>query len=656
MNNGNRLKQIFSKLKNSRVVLITSPSVAGLVILLRVLGLLQMLEWAALDQWFRLRPSEPIDSRIVVITIDEATIRKVGQWPLPDGVLAEVLEKIKQQQPRAIGLDVYRDLPVEPGHQAFVKVLKSTPNLIGVQKVVGDEAGSEVNANPVLRQLDQVAASDLVLDADGKVRRGLISLEDQSGQTVLGLGARLSLMYLEARKIELQELNAEQRHYQLGKAQFIPFGQNDGGYIRAEDKGYQILLNYRGQENRFPQYSLMQVLNGELPDNWGRDRIVLIGATAASLHDDFFTPYSSSFSAFPERMPGVIIHANLISQILSAAIDNRPMLQVWHKSGEWLWILAWSTVGATLGWTLRSQKLLSRSVSLGGTVLSFILAGSGLIVVSYLAFLQGWWLPVIPPLLALAGAAVSVAIYTSTLERQDRATLMALFKQQVTAQVADEIWQFRDQLLTKGSIHGKEMTATVLFSDLEGFSTISTQVSPSTLMAWLNEYMEAMTEIVLKYNGMVNKFIGDAVMALFGVPIQRTTKEEIAADAQNAVSCALEMAERLQLLNQRWQSIGYPTVSIRVGIATGTVITGTLGSTQRVEYTALGDTVNIASRLESYDKSLKTGHCRILICGETYLYIKDKFESKFIGNIPLKGRNKATEIHLVLLSQEGKKD
>ncbi|MBD2625268.1 adenylate/guanylate cyclase domain-containing protein [Anabaena variabilis FACHB-164] len=617
---------------------------------MRVLGLFQMIDWAALDQFFKLRPPEPQDSRIVIVTIDEDTIRKVGTWPIPDAVLAKMLDKIRQQKPVAIGLDLYRDLPVQPGNEQLIQILKSTPNLIGVKKVVGDGLGPEVNPHPILSKRDQIAASDLLLDADGKVRRGLISLESKSGEEVVSLGTQLSLMYLEKKGIELKELDAEKRHYQLGKATFIPFEKNDGGYIRADDRGYQILLNFRGTQDNFQKYSIMQVVNGQVPPNWGRDRIVLIGATAASLHDDFFTPYSSSVSAFPERMPGVVIHANVISQILSAALDGRPMMRGSSQEIQWLWIILWSFVGAILGWTLRSQKFIYKNISYRETILSLIVAGSSLIFGSYLVFLQGWWIPVVPAMLGLGGSAIAIAIYTTSLERQDRYTLMALFKQQVTSQVADQIWTSRHNLLQKGSIIGREMTATVLFSDLEGFTSIATTISPTALMSWLNEYMQAMADIVLEYNGMVNKFIGDAVMALFGVPIERTRLAEIAVDAENAVGCALAMADKLRSLNQQWQLSGNPTVAIRIGIATGTVVTGMLGNAQRAEYTALGDTVNIASRLESYDKSLNCGLCRILISEETYQHIKDKFPTKFIGSSQLKGRDELTQIYQVLLS------
>ncbi|MFP4102990.1 CHASE2 domain-containing protein [Coleofasciculus sp.] len=139
---------------------------------------MQTFEWTFYDQFFRLRPREAVDPRIVVVTIDESDITQIGTWPIPDAVLAQLLRKINAQKPRAIGLDLYRDLPVEPGHQELVEVFQTTPNLIGVEKFIGET----VAPPPTLKQLAQVAMTDVVLDADGKIRRGLLSvqLEDDS--------------------------------------------------------------------------------------------------------------------------------------------------------------------------------------------------------------------------------------------------------------------------------------------------------------------------------------------------------------------------------------------------------------------------------------------------------------------------------------------
>jgi|GEM_PF-4096418 len=434
-----QLKQILKNSIKWLPLLVTAPSIAGAIITLRMVGMFQILEWAALDQFFRHRPPEPPEERITVVALDEATIRAVGQWPIPDAVLAQVIEKIRDAKPRAIGMDLYRDLPVQPGHDKLVQVMKSTPNLIGVKKVVKDNFGATVNAPPVLQKQGQVAAADLVLDGDGKVRRGLLSLETESGAEMVGLGATMALMYLAPEGIELQEVPGKERHYQLGKATFIPFAQNDGGYVDADDKGYQIMLNFRGQEDRFQIVSMLEVLTGNLPEDWAQDKLVFIGATAASLNDSFFTSYSSSLSAFPKRLPGVLIHANITSQILNAALEGRPMMRVWAKPLEWGWILAWSSIGAIFGWSVRSRSILHRFLqksvfSFGGLILfCFFLVGGSLILISYSAFVLGWWIPLLPSLSSLFLSASTMMGYAAILERQDNARL-ADFNKKIAAQ------------------------------------------------------------------------------------------------------------------------------------------------------------------------------------------------------------------------------
>ena len=323
-------RNIAQRIGKWRGVLITAPSVAGIVIAASSTGLFQLLEWTTHDQFVTLRPREAIDPRIIIVTIDESDLSKVGQGQLPDAVLAKLLEKLKAYKPRAIGLDLYRNLPVEPGHQALVEVFKSTPNLIGVEKVVGET----VAPPPTLKQLGQIGNADLVLDADGKVRRGLLTIKE-NGQTKESLGVKLALMYLESKGIKLQvddatrNKNQNKKHYRLGKAVFKPFTGNEAGYVRANSGGYQILLNYRGTPENFQTVSITDVLENRIPQEWVRDasgsafagRIVLIGATGQSSNDLLFTPYSSRFFTSPKRMPGVVVHANLISQILSAALD-----------------------------------------------------------------------------------------------------------------------------------------------------------------------------------------------------------------------------------------------------------------------------------------------------------------------------------------------
>lgn len=616
-----------------------APAVAGVIVGLRSTGWLQPLEWAALDLAFRLRPAEPTDSRVVIVGIDEADLQKFGSWPISDERLSALLTRVKQQQPRAIGLDLYRDLPVHPGHQQLVNIFETTPNLIGIEKKVGDTTSSAVAPPPALSQLGQVGVNDILTDADGKIRRGLLFWTSDTGEAQESLGLRLALLYLEAEGIT-PDVAKHSDDLKLGKGVFPVFESNDGAYVQADAGGYQILLNFRGGANTFDIVSASAVMQGELPENWGRDRIVLIGATASSLKDLFHTPYSGRSLLSLEQTAGVEIQANITSQVISAALDGRPVIRTWSDPLEILWIFAWSGVGMVVSGVFRRPRW---------AVLSVSLAEASLIVTCLLLFWQGWWIPLVPPAVALAGSAIAVTGYLANQEREERQMVMNLFGRHVTPEIAEAIWQNRDQLLKEGRLLGQKMTATVLFSDLKDFTHIAEQTNPETLMAWLNEYMDAMSQLVLEHGGIVDKFIGDAIMAVFGVPIPRTTDEAIAVDAQMAVSCALQMATTLQELNIKWQFQGLPTTAMRVGISTGTVVTGSLGGRYRLDYTTIGDSVNVAARLESYNKSIDGGLCRILINEETYQHVYKGFSVQSIGSVLLKGREQPTKIYQVLL-------
>ncbi len=641
-------KDLKQKIWAGRGVWTVAPGVAGLVILLRLLGFLQTWEWAALDQYFRWRPQEPVDERILIVGISEADLKKVGQWPIPDNVLAELLKKIKAQNPRVIGLDLYRDLPVLPGHDELVNVFETTPNLIGIEKINQQDPSASVAPPPVLDQREQVGFNNVVIDADGKLRRSLLYMLDNN-QVSFSFSMRLALMYLAEQDIISQPSQTNPLMINLGKGTFQPFSANDGGYVSADDGGYQILLNYKGPARTFPRVSLTEVLEDRIPPDLMRDRLVLIGATATSLNDFFYTPYSGDKIATQERTPGIEVQANMISHLLSSALQGRSGLKTWSEPIEGIWIFLWSLTGATLCWVLRDAgglaKLLPR-----WTVISLLFALFGLVGSSYLAFIiSSWWIPVIPPALALLGAATATTGYIGNFEREERHTVMNLFGRHVTKQIAEAIWRDREQLLKEGRLRGQKMTATVLFSDLKGFSTVAENMGSEVLMAWLNQYMDAMAGTVLDHGGVVDKFIGDAVMAVFGVPIKRTTSAEIDQDAIAAVNCALAMAQKLQTLNQEWQRQGYPQTAMRVGIATGDVVTGSLGNAQRLDYTTLGDSVNIAARLESYDKTLDGGICRILINEETYQHLHNQFPTKQIGQVRLKGREQLTAVYQILL-------
>ena len=574
-------KLLRQKIWHWRGICIAVPSVTAVVLGLRSLGLLQALEFPVLDQFFLLRPQEAIDTRLVIVEINEADVQKVGHWSLTDAELAELLETIKQQKPASIGLDLYRDLPVEPGGQTLTALFTTTPNLIGVQKVGSNSDSSPVKPPPALKQRDQVGANDLPLDGDGKVRRGLFYLEDEKGENVFSFGFALATSYLKAKGIE-PELTPT-NELKLGGAVFPTFSANDGSYVRAEAGGYQVLLNYRGTREHFQTVALTDVLEHKVPPELMRDRIVLIGSTAESLKDLFYVPYSSSLTA-PTRMAGVTIHANLISQILSAALDGRmPTLKTWSDLLEGLWILGWATLGAILSWR---QRYIGKPSLRPWNTVSVLFAGSCLVVGSYIAFLQGWWIPVVPSFMALMGASIVITGYVARSAAEMRRT----FGRYLTDEVVVSLLETPGGL----TLGGERRKVTILISDLRGFSAISESLPPEQVVTILNLYLGMMSDTVTHYNGTINEFIGDGIFVMFGAPVYRED------DSERAVACAIAMQAAMTEVNRQNQELGLPTIEMGIGINTGEVVVGNIGSQRRAKYTVIGNHVNLAARIESY--------------------------------------------------------
>ncbi len=388
-----------------RVISPIALGISGVAIALSYTGVFQLLELSVLDRWFRLRPTEAREQRIIVVTISESDLNHLGQWPISDEILSRLITKIEQQKPRAIGLDLYRDLPVKPGTEKIARVLRTTPNLIGVEKAIGET----VKPSSILKEQEQVALADLVVDPDGKIRRGLLSIQLDNAQVQLGLATRLALIYLAAEGIDLQAVGDTEAR-SLGKAVFVPLRKNDGGYVGVDAGGFQIMLNFRGTEQSFNRVSIVDVLNGDIPGDEFRDRLVLIGSTAPSLKDLFTTPYSGGGNT-SQYLPGVFIHANLASQILSAALDGRKLIKSVSEPFEWLWVLTWASIGAGVNLLLLNRSSVSRhDLSLvQSTTICIIIPGAILLSSGYLLFLAGWWLPATTPLFSLIASTIAVS-------------------------------------------------------------------------------------------------------------------------------------------------------------------------------------------------------------------------------------------------------
>ncbi len=631
----NKLNNKWLDLSEISAVILATILALSLVLGIYYLGWLQPLELAAYDQMVRLRPTLMADPRLVVIGITEEDIQAFNRWPLSDEVIARLLEKLSKYQPKVIGLDLYRDIRYEPGHEELRQQLRSSEHIV----VINSLGYSETKGTPAPPNIppERVGFNDLLLDPDNIVRRNLM-FANTSDTTFYSFSLRIALHYLLAQGIQPDNSPLNPNFIQWGKAEFVPLSSHSGGYQTIDDQGYQILLNYRSPNDGARMISLTKFLYGTIPQSWIKDKIILIGTVAPSAKDLFFTPFSPAAKK-ALKMPGVFVHAQMVSQILDAVLGKRALFIFWSQWGEFLWICSWGLIGATLAWSSRNAWI----ITLGNPFLISLLCG-----LSFFLFLHQRWVPTATPGLAFLFTSGTVIGYRAFQAQRQQQIVMRLLGQNTSPEIANALWNSRDRLLADGKLPGEKLIATILFSDIKNFSTVSEQMPPETLMEWLNEYLSILTQCVQTHHGIINKFTGDGIMAAFGVPLPRKTEEAIAEDAYNAVACALTIEDRLKQLNQEWNKQHFPEIAMRVGIFTGPIVAGSLGGKERLEYGLLGDSVNIASRLESCQKDRQSGICRILIAYQTLQYIAESFEVESWGPMPLKGRQEMVDIYRVI--------
>lgn len=406
------LRKIWRKLYAEWLGLILiAPGVAIALSALSWSGLLQSMEWATLDQVIRLRPKEPIDPRITIITIDDEDLKFIRQWPVTDQLLAQAVYNLQSYQPRVIGIDIYRDISVEPGQEALSRAFQEFPNIIGIENVVEPV----ISASPISEELNQAAPADLILDRDGKVRRAFMVLDQQKA-----FATKLADIYLkqelEQNKIIPNDLsislsiNKNLENYRHKKSYFRPLVPGDRGYVAAEPKlqGHQVLINYRGNLDRFNTISFQDVIENQVPRELIHDRLIIVGAIAPSETNLYATPYSSRFLTLIEQSPAVAIHANLTSQILSSILDGRVFLQPINRLTYNLILLILAISGAlATKLLLRKMPPLARSLLITSTGLI------GLFTISWLATFFGYVIPVFSPYLSLIMALFLVGGYES---------------------------------------------------------------------------------------------------------------------------------------------------------------------------------------------------------------------------------------------------
>ena len=393
-------------------VALPAAFIIGLVMLARLSGILQSLELETFDNFLSLRPPEAVDTRVLIVGIDEDDINLLGGFPVPDDHLAKMLKILQTYKPRVIGLDIFKDPTSNPHRAELDQAFREIPDIIGTEVALNPEETLNVKPPPELPP-DRLGFADVVVDFDGKLRRSLLASRTFKEELKYSLPLRLAQVYLRSKGMGFHHGTRSSDPISFGSVELPRFLPNSGGYVRADARGNQVLLNFRSNRQPFRTVSLRDVLTEKVEPSWVRDRIVLVGMTASSVKDKYITSavkrtlYTSIFqhkasSNQYQWLYGVEIHAHATSQIISKVLDKRPLISVWPTHWEYLWILVWGSLGIALGLSLQSPwKIL----------LNIGIANICLVGICYIFLVLGCWIPVVPTLLALAGAGLTTSFF-----------------------------------------------------------------------------------------------------------------------------------------------------------------------------------------------------------------------------------------------------
>jgi adenylate cyclase len=575
-------------------------------VLLELMPWFSQLENTTFDWVFSIRQSLKPDPKLAVIAIDESSLQVIGPAPWPRMAHALLIQKLQEAGARMVVFDVLFDAAREPENdQAMAQAIASFTKAGGtviLGRDVSDTADPQFSIQQVIEPLplfmEAGAKSAFVTtprDNDYKIRRAYWMVK---GDTTLATEAYFQFTGEKAR--------------QEGDKVFL-------GSLRvpAEPPVEQptYLINFTGPTGTIPKRSFYQALEGTLPPGFLKDRIVFVGADLAAdnrsgrmVTDRFPTPVDTE----GVLMPGVEIHANVLNTLISKSFIKTG-------STGLIWGMLLLFAGLTTAYCLTLKP-----VPAGVATIVTIMVAAG--TVYYLFANQNIWLPSVRPtvLIVLIYTGNTILQFRSALK--ERAQISKAFKHYVSAEVLGELMKNPESL----GLGGREVEATVLFTDIAGFSKISEKITPQELTQMLNQYFELLAGVVMNENGMVNKFIGDAIMALWGVPLDNPEH------AVQACRAALEMNRAVLALDP---------IKVRIGLNTGKMIAGNLGSKERFEYTVIGDAVNLASRLEGVNKPY---HTDIMISEMTEEKVRGHFLLREVDSIRVVGKLKPVRIYQLL--------
>ncbi|HEV8437586.1 MAG TPA: CHASE2 domain-containing protein [Methylomirabilota bacterium] len=621
------------------------------------------------DLHFTFRGKRPAGDQVVIVAVDEKSVGEIGRWPWPRSVLAKLVGALSDGGAKVIALDILLSEPETSGERRAADQLSGRLDALGLSTSHAAGRAVRQELETLVRRTDHDAQLEESLRRSGRVVLPLnfeikAGVPDSTPQPVGSpfKSALVSFRHYDERGVypplsaidasaPIPRLSAAAR--ELGHVTMIadPDGTTRWEALIFEHKGYyypslgvqaarlalgvdgaglkldfghvlevgaiqvpldprnRMLIDYAGPAGTFRTLSAADVVAGRIPAGAVKDRIVFVGASAAGIYDLRVTPLTPV-------LPGVEKHANVAGNILDGRFLRRPD---WVELIEGFGILFWP---ALLAWLLpRLRPMLS--------LLSVLALWGAFFAIVHLAFLRGLWLPLVYPSLAMALTFVGITVYRLFTEERQRLWIKRAFQRFVSPEVVERLVDNPGALQFGGEVRN----LTVLFTDIRDFTTYSERHPPQEVVQTLREYLTTMADQVINHQGTLDKFIGDAVMAIFGAPVAQPDH------AERACRAALAMIAELEKLQAKWVAEGREPFRMGIGINTGEMVVGNLGSEQLFDYTVVGDGVNVGARLESLNKEYKTDK-PIIISESTYEAARDVLEVRRLGEVVVKGKTR----------------
>ncbi|MDH4161367.1 MAG: adenylate/guanylate cyclase domain-containing protein [Nitrospirota bacterium] len=593
-----------------------------------------ILDQKTLDLQFALRGPLAPGPETVIAAIDEKSISRLGRFPWPRSTWGRIVDRLTEEGAKVIVFDVFFTEPENvTSDDQFQKAIRESgrvvlPMVFDLQGAFGETGFTDQKVDFLMPaaysafrnpEQDAIPEAKMVLpslmrfstyaktlahinmnpDSDGTLRWEMLAVKYKDDYYApIGLQAARLFLDLPSERMVLD----------------MAGGVTMNNTVIPTDAYGRMLINYRGPNKTFPMYSLSDLLDRTLPAGTLKNKVILIGATAIGIYDLRVTPYSTN-------MAGIEKHANVVDNILH---------------GDFLHRAADYDIPLIFLFTLVMGALLPRlGAKEGGLLFLALLAGfSGFVY--YLFAARGVWFSWVYPASAIFFGYMSQTAYRFFTEERRARDIRKMFSSYVSKRIVDEL--IRDP--SKMKLGGDRKELTVLFSDIRGFTTFSEKHQPEEVVSQLNEYLGAMTHVVFEHEGTLDKFVGDAVMAFWGAPLDQQDH------AVRCVRCALDMIKKLKALQEKWAAEGKHVIDIGVGINSGDMIVGNMGAEgKKMDFTVIGDNVNLAARVEGLTRQ---HNCHIIITEYTYAKVKDVVNVQELGAVTVKGKAQPVFMYAVL--------